>query len=67
LARRVTRIREAESINYIIKPGLQHLQQGLTGNAAFSESSLKIAPELTFEQAILMAEFLLLGESGSVI
>src|SRR5271165_1053702 len=67
LASCVARIRESKSINYIIEPGLQHLQQGFTGDAAFSQSRLKITAELTFEQAILMAQFLLLGESGSVI
>src|SRR4030095_5328186 len=67
LARSAARVRNAKTINDIIKARLQELEKCFTCNAAFAQCALENAPELPLEKSILIPQLLLFSERNCVI
>src|SRR5207248_10502184 len=67
LARSVARIRQTETINHIIEPRFEKLEQCFTSNAAFTQSVLENPAELTLEQSVLVTQLLFLAESDRIV
>ena len=61
------RLREAHAVDDVVETGLKKLEQDEAGDTTGLQSGLEVAAELALEHAVLEAEFLLLGEGGSVL
>ena len=67
LACRTPSIRETEPKNNVIEPSLQELKKSFSGNATFSECRLEDAPELSFQQTVLVSKLLLFSQGNCVV
>jgi hypothetical protein len=66
LARLLARIGEAQSIDDIVEAHLKDLQQILTGHPATPLGLDEVATELPFEDAVHLADLLLLAQLQTV-
>ena len=60
-------IGEAEMISDVVQAGLQNLQHLLAGDAAALQGALINAAELAFQQAVVIAQLLLLDQAEAVV
>ena len=67
LARLGARGREAEPVDDVVEPGLEHPQQVLAGDAALPVRLLVVGAELGLEQAVVAARLLLLAQLEQVL
>src|SRR4029453_3504453 len=67
LARCTARIGEPKPVNNIIESRFQQLEKRFTRHTAFAQRTLENAPELSFEQPVLIAQLLFLTEGNRVI
>ena len=58
---------EPELEHHVVEAGFEKLQQDLARDAAGLERRFEIAAELAFEQSVLIAELLFLGERERVL
>ena len=58
---------EAEAVDDVVEAGLEKLEEDLAGDAAAGGGDGEVAAELAFEDAVLIAQLLLLGEGDGVI
>src|SRR5438477_6115970 len=64
---RRARVGEPQMIAEVVQPGFQDLQHLLAGDAAALQRTLVHAPELSFEQSVIITELLLLDKTESII
>src|ERR687887_2276526 len=67
LARLRARGCEAEPVDDVVEPGLEHPQQGLTGHARALRRLRVVGAELVLEQAVVAARLLLLAQLEQVL
>src|ERR671930_1363270 len=67
LARLRARDREAEPVDDVVEPGLEHPQQGLAGDARALRRLRVVGAELVLEQAVVAARLLLLAQLEQVL
>src|SRR3954454_20054984 len=67
LPRGAPRIGKAEAVDDVVETGLEKLEEDQAGHAALVGSDAEVAAELALQDAILIAELLLLGESDRIL
>ena len=67
LARCTARVGEPKPVNNIIESRFQQLEKRFTGYTTLAQRTLENAPELSFQQSVLIAQLLFFTEGNRVI
>ena len=67
LARSTARVGEPKPVNHIIESRFQQLEKRFTGYTTLAQRTLENAPELSFQQPVLIAQLLFFTERNRVI